>query len=227
MEAEEVMNLFDSSWFGREIFKKQPSSPNSETNPVHQNGEKPQILRLTTLRTRSMSDYLSSKTSFISSSFSPDSVLLAPKLHTILSGKEATQVNAEQRHIKVPSKKGITRGRRGKKGESKSLSDLESVELKGFMDLGFVFSEEDKESSLGSIIPGLQRLGKKDGDEERIDESEVKRPYLSEAWEVLDRRKKQNQLMNWRVPALTNEIAMKDELRWWAHTVAATVNGED
>ncbi|MCL7043829.1 hypothetical protein MKW94_016938 [Papaver nudicaule] len=41
----------------------------------------------------------------------------------------------------------------------KSLSDLEFEELKGFMDLGFVFSEEDRNSSL---IPGLQRLGNKE-----------------------------------------------------------------
>ena len=34
--------------------------------------------------------------------------------------------------------------RRIKKNFSKSLSDFEFEEFKGFMDLGFVFSEEDK-----------------------------------------------------------------------------------
>ncbi|KAK7265997.1 hypothetical protein RIF29_18635 [Crotalaria pallida] len=45
---------------------------------------------------------------------------------------------------------------RKKRRGSKSLSDLEFEELKGFVDLGFVFSEEDKDSSLATIIPGLQ-----------------------------------------------------------------------
>ncbi|KAK9268224.1 hypothetical protein L1049_010667 [Liquidambar formosana] len=226
MEAE-VMQLFDSCWFRCEIFKKQPSSSSAEINPDHQNQEKtfkPQISRLTTLHGRSMSDQLGSKSSFNSGSVFPDSALLAPKLRNILSGKEATQENTEQIQIEVPSDKEITGGRRIKKGTAtKSLSDLEFEELKGFMDLGFVFSKEDKESSLRSIIPGLQRLGNKDGDEERVDESAVKRPYLSEAWEVLDRRKKENPLMYWRVPALSDENDMKDNLRCWAHTVASTV----
>ncbi|KAF2302998.1 hypothetical protein GH714_012476 [Hevea brasiliensis] len=86
------------------------------------------------------------------------------------------------------------------------------------MDLGFLFSEEDKDSSLVSIIPGLQRLGKKDGAEEsRVDEATISRPYLSEAWSGLERRKKEDSLMNWRIPALSNEMDMKDNLKWRPH----------
>ncbi|KAL5053768.1 hypothetical protein RYX36_034450, partial [Vicia faba] len=72
-----------------------------------------------------------------------------------------------------------------KKKESKSVSELELEELRGFMDLGFVFSEEDKNSNLVSIIPGLRRLGKKDEEQEEdvCDESMIQRPYLYEAWE--------------------------------------------
>jgi len=111
---------------------------------------------------------------------------------------------------------------RKKRGESKSLSDLEFEELKGFMDLGFVFSDEDRNNSnLASILPGLHRFGKKDGEEEEIDESAISRPYLSEAWEVFERRKAENPLMNWRIPALSSEINIKDNLRLWAHTVAS------
>ncbi|KAG6400542.1 hypothetical protein SASPL_137382 [Salvia splendens] len=42
-------------------------------------------------------------------------------------------------------------------GASKSLTELEVEELKGFMDLGFVFSDKDRDSNsrLASIIPGL------------------------------------------------------------------------
>ncbi|KAF8028620.1 hypothetical protein BT93_E1300 [Corymbia citriodora subsp. variegata] len=133
-------------------------------------------------------------------------------------------------------------GRAKRRALSKSLSELEFEELKGFMDLGFVFSEEDKDdSSLVSIIPGLQRLGKKikdgeeddedgdhhqeDGDEkERVGESAVvARPYLSEAWEWWEEKREEDPLMNWKVPALGNETDMRESLKCWAHTVASTV----
>lgn len=241
MEAEEVMRLYDSFWFELEIFNKiepniSSNSSNSETNQDHQKQEKSkksELLRIPTLHTRSMSDQLNSKTSYLSGSFSPDSVLLStPKLNTILSGKETTEFESfiskgehfiEDETINDNMKNRDIR-RRKKKGESKSLSDLEFEELKGFMDLGFVFSEKDRQSSLVSIIPGLQRLGNKNEEEEEVVKSAISRPYLSEAWEVrLDKRKKDNPLMNWRVPSTSNEIDIKESLRWWAHTVASTV----
>ena len=57
------------------------------------------------------------------------------------------------------------------------------------MDLGFVFSKEDVNSSLVEIIHGLQRLAKKDDGEQvnetsscsAFDESSIPRPYLSKA----------------------------------------------
>ncbi|KAL0011381.1 hypothetical protein SO802_006489 [Lithocarpus litseifolius] len=133
-----------------------------------------------------MSDQLSSKTSFGYGSLSPNSVLLTPKLNTILSRKESQNQRHQNRDILevLSSKKKIKRSISGRQsGESKSLSDVEFEELKGFMDLGFVSSEEDRKS-LASVIPGLHRLGKKDDDEEAVDESIIPRPYLSEAWEV-------------------------------------------
>ncbi|XP_059439489.1 uncharacterized protein LOC132172072 [Corylus avellana] len=229
MDVEQVMKLFDSCWFELEILKKVPNpsdSSSSEANPDHQIQEGPskrEISRVPTLHTRSMSDQSSSKTSFKSAALSPVSVLLTAKLHTIHSGKEVTESEPEQpkpTDFEVSSKKKMTRER----GGTKSLSDLEFEELKGFMDLGFVFSDEDRnDSNLASILPGLQRFGKKDGEEEEIDESAISRPYLSEAWEVFERRKAENPLMNWRIPALSSEINIKDSLRLWAHTVASTV----
>ncbi|XP_075665624.1 uncharacterized protein LOC142635328 [Castanea sativa] len=234
MKAEEVMKLLDYCWFEGQIFTKQPnlSKPSSfEANPDNEIQEKPsepEISCISTLHTRSMSDHLSSKTSFGYGSLSPNSVLLIPKLDTILSGKEVTESETpKQRDFEVlSSKKKVKRSAsRRKSVESKSLSDLEFEELKGFMDLGFVFSEEDRNSSLASVIPGLHRLGKKDDEKEAVDESTFPRPYLSEAWEALERRKRENPLMNLRVPfpALSNETGMKDTLRLWAHTVASTV----
>ncbi|KAK8642044.1 hypothetical protein V6N13_011406 [Hibiscus sabdariffa] len=247
MESEEIIKLFDSCWFEMEIFKKQTSPSTStgfEPNPdprVEEDSSKPELTRTPTLHTRSMSDQLSLiSTAFIAAgSFSPDSVLRPPKLHKIISGKEVTEEDLQDNGSSVQEggKKGVARAiSRRKQGSSKSLSDLEFEELKGFMDLGFVFSEEDnKDSRLVEIIPGLQRLGKQVDGHEGIkeggddDRAEVSRPYLSEAWEVAETRRrgrrlrKENPLMNWRVPDLGNEIDMKDSLRWWAHTVASTV----
>ncbi|KAG6694931.1 hypothetical protein I3842_09G071900 [Carya illinoinensis] len=231
MDAEEVIKLFDSCWFGVDIFEKQPNLQDTSSfeaipeNQIREKPKKPELLRIPTLHKRSMSDQLSSKASFDDGSLSPDSVLLTSKLQIILSGKEVTEPEETiPTDFEVSSKEKVTSYGRKKRGETKSLSDLEFEELKGFMDLGFVFSEEDRNSSLASLIPGLQRFGKKDGEEEPVhDETATSRPYLSEAWEVLDRRNAENPLMNWKIPALTNEIDMKDSLRWWAHTVASTV----
>ncbi|CAL0334711.1 unnamed protein product [Lupinus luteus] len=234
MEAEAIMKLFDSYWFGLPNLKEHPrlsTSTNSHENlydhQIIEEPSEPKLSRTQSVHTRSMSDQLSSMTCFKDDSFSPDSVLFSPKLQTILSGKDVTDIVAEnqaqvQSEVFLPNKKNTTiKGR--KKRESKSLSDLEFEELKGFMDLGFVFSEEDKDSSLASIIPGLQRLGKNGEVEHDSDVSSIPRPYLSEAWKVQERRKKENPFMNWKVPVLNNENDMKENLRLWAHTVASTV----
>ncbi|KAF5736255.1 hypothetical protein HS088_TW14G00393 [Tripterygium wilfordii] len=245
MDAGQVIELYDSSWFEKQIFSKLPvlpSSSNLGSIPDQENQEetpKYEISRTPSLHRRSVShDQLStSLTSFNSGSFSPDSIIRAPKLNTILSGKAITEEDyksaATQRlHIQVGSphkkKKNDYSTSRRNKGTSKSLSDLEFEELKGFMDLGFVFSEEDKDSRLASIIPGLQRMGKQEDEEEKdsgVDQSKVSRPYLSEAWEVLDRRRKAEKLpwIEWKIPIAGNEIDMKDNLRLWAHSVASTV----
>ncbi|RXH97466.1 hypothetical protein DVH24_007812 [Malus domestica] len=63
---------------------------------------------------------------------------------------------------------------------------------------------------LERIISRLQRLGKKDDSrDESFDESAITRPYLSEAWEVREKRKIEKPLMNWRFPALENGIDIK------------------
>ncbi|KAL3522533.1 hypothetical protein ACH5RR_015367 [Cinchona calisaya] len=233
MEAEDAIALFDFCWFSKEIFKKSSNYPTSSTlkkNHDHQfegNSQKAKFSSQLTIHTRSKSEQLMSMNS---GSLSPNSVLSTPQLEKILSGIEGNpesprKAKGDEQKKNKKRKKNIE----AKKCLSKSLSELEFEELKGFMDLGFVFSEEDKkDSSLVEIIPGLQRLGKeKDGEEEESssvhDESSITRPYLSEAWDVLDRRKKKNPSINWRVPAVSNEIDIKNSLKWWAHIVASTV----
>ncbi|XP_057953920.1 uncharacterized protein LOC131148204 [Malania oleifera] len=259
MAAEEILKLFDSFWFEHGLFATNPAPPPppsipspppplrppSSAGPAAQTvreleeeeeeeEEEPKLSRLPTMLVRSRSDqFLSSNTSFASDLHSPNSVLHSPKLLTILSGKEVGEFSeqvAKQAEAERPAKKKSSDWRRRRKGSSKSLSDLEFEELKGFMDLGFVFSEEDKDSSLVSILPGLQRLGREGEEEEEEEEKEgavevpaVSRPYLSEAWGVLDRRTEKSPLMNWRIPSPGNEINMKDNLRFWAQTVASTV----
>lgn len=217
------------------------------------NLEKPKLKPIKTLMRKSLSDQCLSSKDFLDSSGSPspDSVLV-PQLQTILSGKEieefleSNQDTEEYSNI-YNSRKGFETNRKGprvylshaepsgdegkkrrrrlgRKGSGKSLSELEFEELKGFMDLGFVFSDEDKDSKLISIIPGLQRLGIKraeesDGGLGKV--SSVPRPYLSEAWEFLEDEK--SPLMDWRIPAFGNETELKDHLRYWASTVASTV----
>ncbi|XP_027347377.1 uncharacterized protein LOC113858815 [Abrus precatorius] len=235
MAAEQVLRLLDSYWFETTILtNKTPSNPNS----ISQTKEE-EVLPLDTkiqlvpsLEVRSYSDQnLPFTTCVLCDSPSPNSVLTPQKLRTIPSGREIrefsmrTSEKHEEEDTNIKKKqKGYGHGRRTHKKErtSRSLSELEFKELKGFMDLGFVFSEEDKDSRLVSLIPGLQRLGKEDegqGEQSMVSD----KPYLSEAWEVLDQRRMRNPLLNWRMPARGNEIDMKHNLRFWAHTVASIV----
>lgn len=249
MEPQDVIALFDSCWFEQELFNKKSLISISGQNPCHQIQEKhlePKISTSPSILTRSKSDQLSSFSSFNSDvMFSPNSVLYPRQLHTIPSAKEIKEEKEEetittvQEHFqeKVAQKTGKNRGSRKsrrskKKGTlNKSLSELEFKELKGFMDLGFVFSDKDLDTNLVEIIPGLQRLNKKSNgdDQEKVNtvvesSPSVSRPYLSEAWEVLERQKRLNEpLMKWRIGDLSNEVGIKDSLKWWAHSVASTV----
>ncbi|KAH7844528.1 hypothetical protein Vadar_029008 [Vaccinium darrowii] len=232
---EEILTVFDCYWFEHQIFTKKPPFSTPKPNPVLEIDEKPNLRSIPTRHSRSLSDHCLSSADF----FSLKSVLQVhtPKLQTILSGKEmressepmSKQEEFEEVEASIKKTKGEIKKRRRKQGRvgssSKSLSELEFEELKGFMDLGFVFSEEDKvNSNLVSILPGLQRLGRSsdnyfDGgekEEEEEEEDEVKevvegyvpRPYLSEAWDhVLNINQRNNkveinQLVDWRIPSL-------------------------
>ncbi|KAI3465854.1 hypothetical protein Pfo_022517 [Paulownia fortunei] len=237
MEAEEVLNLFDSCWFERGIFMCKHDPPAPAAKFVHQRideSEESKICGVPNLQIRSLSDrclglnesnYFKEEAA-AGKAASPRSVLIKPKLQKIFSGKEiiefSREVAGQEKAEKLSEKKQCNRTKKGREGLSRSLSALEFEEVKGFMDLGFVFTEEDKTSSLVSIIPGLQKWGKMADDEQVEEKAEVSRPYLSEAWGVLNRRRGfNNPLMNWRIPPVQNEINMKDHLRIWAQTVAS------
>nr|XP_016488175.1 PREDICTED: uncharacterized protein LOC107808197 [Nicotiana tabacum] len=233
MDLEAVLSLFDSCWFNLQILNKH-SNPtptlNSPENPDRKIQEdSPEIAKDPSLLEKIQLGSQSDGLSYNSDSFSPDSVL--PITHF-----QPDPIKAEPKKIKGKRKERKRRTRRTKKGLSKSLSELEYEELKGFMDLGFEFSEEDVNSSLVEVIPGLQKLGKNrsSDDQEKVNfleksdlHSRAIRPYLSEAWEVFERKKKMNSLMNWRIPATSNEIDVKHSLKWWAHTVASSVKQQN
>lgn len=258
--AEATLSLLDFCWFEQEIFARRAHATTSPSI-LHQGPEiaeqssssgsiTAEIARVPSILLRSMSDQLSSQASFLLESSSPNSVLHSPAhLRPIESGEEISEEvlsgfekQGTGRSANSLQSRGKEDSRRRRRALSKSLSELEFEELKGFMDLGFVFTVEDKDSSLASIIPGLQRLEKNDKQEKREEKDHgethqkfqdsdqkdspppISRPYLSETWEWLDRRKKEERpLLIWDFPALSSETDMKENLRWWAHTVASNV----
>ncbi|TXG66837.1 hypothetical protein EZV62_008112 [Acer yangbiense] len=63
------------------------------------------------------------------------------------------------------------------KSRKKSTSDLESEEVQGFKDLGFIFEKQELSPSVVNILPGLQEKNNSSSREVKL-----RRPYLSEAW---------------------------------------------
>ncbi|XP_044485402.1 uncharacterized protein LOC123210968 [Mangifera indica] len=122
----------------------------------------------------------------------------------------------------------------------RSLWDLELEEVKGFMDLGFIFTKEHLNPQMISVIPGLQRaIGsfKNKNNSEKIDKDDeidheekeyehekgIIRPYLSEAWLI---KRPDSPLLNLRFPRVIAAAEMKKHLKFWAKTVASEVQQE-
>ncbi|KAL5546192.1 hypothetical protein UlMin_005879 [Ulmus minor] len=119
----------------------------------------------------------------------------------------------------------------------RSMGELELKEVKGFMDLGFIFKKEHLSPRMMSLIPGLQRLAlhkdrengseqvKDDEEEEKEDDDEeeergVIRPYLSEAWLI---NRPSSPLLNLKVPRFSAAADMKKHLKFWARSVASEI----
>uniref|UniRef100_A0A6N2LCB2 DUF1685 domain-containing protein n=1 Tax=Salix viminalis TaxID=40686 RepID=A0A6N2LCB2_SALVM len=125
----------------------------------------------------------------------------------------------------------------------KSFGELELEEVKGFVDLGFIFKKEHLSPRMMSVVPGLQRLGlyqnrqniylrdsnvagdhdelirKQEEDEDRY----IARPYLSESWLI---KRPDSPLLNLRVPRVSVAADMKKHLKFWARTVASEIQPE-
>ncbi|XWS66911.1 hypothetical protein CRYUN_Cryun05aG0241200 [Craigia yunnanensis] len=133
------------------------------------------------------------------------------------------------------------RGKLQKSMSCWSLKDLELEEVKGFMDLGFIFKNENLNARMITVVPGLLRLGffktkqkielnlaadelhKDDDDIEQEEEKGVIRPYLSEAWLI---KRPDSPLLNLKVPTVSAAADMKKHLKFWARTVASDVQQE-
>ncbi|XWS43614.1 hypothetical protein CRYUN_Cryun16bG0119000 [Craigia yunnanensis] len=122
----------------------------------------------------------------------------------------------------------------------RNLKDLELEEVKGFMDLGFIFKKKHLNARMIDVVPGLLRLGffrtkqktkpnlaadvlPKDNDIEQEEERSVIRPYLSEAWQI---KRPDSPLLNLRIPRVSAAADMKKHLKFWARTVASVVQQE-
>ncbi|XP_027351913.1 uncharacterized protein LOC113862855 isoform X2 [Abrus precatorius] len=83
----------------------------------------------------------------------------------------------------------------------KTLGELELDEVKGFMDLGFIFNRENLNPRMMSVVPGLQRL----------------------AWLI---RRPDSPLLNLKFPKHCSSANMKKHLRFWAKIVASEIHQE-
>lgn len=137
------------------------------------------------------------------------------KLESIPSGK---QLQAPANLVDLGAQQSSVR-RRDRRRATKSMTDLEIDELKGFIDLGFKFNMNNLSPQVVNMLPGLQRLGG-----QKVQNSIVSRPYLSEAWLT---PRSDSPVLNWRVPSEHGEaVTMKEQLKFWARAVASTVQQE-
>lgn len=245
-----MLSLFDSYWFHRQILRPSPPPPPPPPSPPLP----PPLLNREDSESRSSEPPPAPRPSLLlrrhrrshsdEAAHSGELRIENPKLQTILSGKEGPVGDEAPRNGSVGGSgetwtAAARRRRRGKRRgrsreSSRSLSELEFEELKGFMDLGFTFSDLEGDPRLMSIVPGLQRLGKRaagDGEpsaegsscaSDEVDESAIPRPYLSEAWDARE-EEEENMLRNWKIPPAADAVDLKDHLRFWAHAVASTV----
>ncbi|XP_006643978.1 uncharacterized protein LOC102712021 [Oryza brachyantha] len=125
-----------------------------------------------------------------------------------------------------------------------SSSDLESIEVQGFRDLGFVFDQEELRERLADVLPGLRGKSKTpsgsgsasdvDNDDANTtaaaatgsDNGTVRRPYLSEAWYHVRRPAATAAALRLQQSDARSAAEMKDQIRMWAQAVACNVRQE-
>ncbi|KAE8705979.1 hypothetical protein F3Y22_tig00110411pilonHSYRG00001 [Hibiscus syriacus] len=167
----------DRLWFHQTILHSQPFSlfPNKTLKPQQPYSESP-------LSSRSESS-LAEKN--IPASFCP-----VPDPEPLTPSEEEEKWRKELEEG-VHSTSCALGGKLKKSTSCKSLKDLELEEVKGFMDLGFIFKKEHLDSRMINVVPGLLRLGffeteSNPGADHELRNDDIMRPYLSEAWLIKD-----------------------------------------
>lgn len=160
-----------------------------------------------------------------------------PTRFNLVSGKTRSHSSSPISAQKKSRNLGYSPGKLQKTMSCKSLVELELEELKGFMDLGFIFRKENLSKRIMNLIPGLQRIDSYKNEENGTrgsfeftsnnDDEEKKgimRPYLSEAWTI---KRPDSPLLNLRIPTRVSTSAdMKKHLKYWAQTVASAIQQE-
>ncbi|KAJ9184271.1 hypothetical protein P3X46_004015 [Hevea brasiliensis] len=182
--------------------------------------------------------------SSLSLATSPDEEIEEPSITLELNNHKQEEEEEEGKVI-VDQKERPTRLNNLRKLQKfmscRSLGELELEEVKGFMDLGFIFKKEHISPRMISVVPGLVRLGlyknkhnnklfnskvPEDDDihTEKQEEAEgIIRPYLSEAWLI---KRPDSPLLNLRLPRVSAAADMKKHLKFWARTVASVIQQE-
>jgi len=116
--------------------------------------------------------------------------------------------------------------RRRMKG-TRSLTELEYDELRGWSDLGFKVSKDDLTPEVVSMLPGLKILGSEDGLQPLRISSPRVRVYSPKHGMWIPRRP-ESPVLNLHMPAAIGEggVDMKSQLKFWARAVASTVRIE-
>ena len=125
----------------------------------------------------------------------------------------------------------------------KSSSALESIEVQGFKDLGFVFDQEELRENLADVLPGLKAKSSGSGSGSASDNDDangigivgdasnagdgvVRRPYLSEAWQHGARSAPSTSASASAIRPARSAAEMKDQIRMWAQAVACNARQE-
>ncbi|GLT89749.1 hypothetical protein SLE2022_077220 [Rubroshorea leprosula] len=187
---------------------------------------------------------VSSKNSSLDDSSKEDSIIKEKRRPRRLSvGTSKSQLlsfkPSTQKHQKNHRYSSNSETKLQKSMSCRSLRDLELEEVKGFLDLGFIFKKEHLNWRIMKVIPSLQRLGfhknnetstkqaKKDEEEDDTKQEEeeggVTRPYLSEAWLI---KRPISPLLNLKLPRELAAFDMKKHLRFWATTIALEIQQE-
>ncbi|KAL0309746.1 UNVERIFIED_CONTAM: hypothetical protein Sradi_5916900 [Sesamum radiatum] len=228
-----LIGAMDRLWFHQIILFQEPS-----LCPLPENPKTPQP----TSESPQKSSKNSSHMSVISEQeISPLTSVIISSLQDETSSQESETTHNEERKTRfnlAPIKTRFLSSTKLRKTTScKSLLELELEEVKGFMDLGFIFRKENLSKRMKRLIPGLQRLdadkNKQDysseftrttDDHEDDEEKGVMRPYLSEAWLI---KRPDSPLLNLRIPTRVSTTAdMKKHLKSWARTVASAIQQE-